>query len=103
MPRNITETADPDRLTIRTRVLDPDRFPGSLLQRAFIEFVATYTRSDQPGQLFSQTITYKIDNNGPNPESVPTLTDAGWTGAQRTSLIQSLNLVKTTAEGDLGF
>ena len=102
--RTVVETADAQRLQIRTRILNPSVQPGSsLLQRAFVEFAVVYTRDNAPGQSFIDRITYKIADNGPNPDSAPLLTASGWTNQERNQLVSLLNKLKTTAESDLGF
>ena len=112
MPRNITETAIANSLQIRFYLIDDDT-GASLLQRAHVEASVAFTRSDTGAQRV-QTITFKIADDGPQVPGAQKLTEAlldddvtpatnQFSGAERTTLISSVQQVKQLAEEILNF
>jgi len=65
VPRTITETADPNQLQIRARVMEPDG-ESTLIERAHVEVLVVYTRSDSPDRPRGQSVIFQIADTGPS-------------------------------------
>ena len=72
MPRDVTETAIDSLIHIQVRTLDP-KVGGGPMERAHVEVTIPFVRSDAPNEVQTQTVSYKLLDDGPRKEGAETI------------------------------
>lgn len=101
MPRDVTETAVDSLIHIQVRTLDP-KAGGIPMDRAHVEVTIPFVRSDAPGEVQTQTVAYKITDEGPRMEKAETIREV-LDDEQRELLATVIETLVNKTKARLGF